>query len=89
MAKINLIVCDIDRDPTTDAKTYRITVEGQTYNADLCTEHAAPLREVMKIAEAAGNTRAATAAARRRGLGTRVKTIEEIEAEKNAKPKKK
>jgi len=84
VAKINLTVCDVDQNPTVEARTYRITVDGKSYSADLCDEHSAPIREVMRIAEAAGSTGRATA---RRGVGdfsAKVKTIEEIEAEKAA-----
>ena len=84
MAKLSLTVCDVDKDPSLDAKTYRITVDGKNYSADLCKEHSAPIREVMQIAEVAANGVARAPARKRAGFGTKVKTIEEIEAEKKA-----
>ena len=87
MAKISMTVCDVDKDPTKDAMTYRVTVDGQSYSADLCEEHAAPVREVMKIAQANGSTGRAAGTRRAASFSAKVKTIEEIEAEKAAAAK--
>lgn len=80
MAIVNLTVCDVDQDPTSKARSYRLIVGGETYRADLCDEHAAPLLDVMAIATTDG--KAAALPRKRRGFAARVKTIEEIEAEK-------
>lgn len=97
MAKIELVVCDVDKDPTRPVKTYRITVDGQSYTTDLCDEHSAPIRELIRIAEGKpeptttreiptrATSRRVSTTRKRGGFAAKVKTIEEIEAEKRGK----
>ncbi|MEU7400096.1 hypothetical protein [Streptomyces sp. NPDC044948] len=48
--KIEIVACDIDKE--TPAKSFAITVDGETHELDLCQTHARPIEEL--IAEAKG-----------------------------------
>ncbi|WP_404386636.1 hypothetical protein LL946_08705 [Knoellia locipacati] len=79
MAKISLTVCDVDQDRSKSARSYHLTVEGRSYSADLCDEHAAPLFRLMSLSIP---PRARKVDGRNRGIATKIRTMDEIEAEK-------
>lgn len=77
--KVSLIVCDVCRDPSKEAASYRVTSNGRAASTDRCAEHGQEFEAVLK--------ERADAPARRRGrpVQSKVTSMEEIEAKKAAK----
>jgi len=91
MAIIEVTVCDVCRNP--DRGTTRFTIkEDDTESAlELCKDHTAPLRELLKRGTATKMTQARVATVRktparrrRTGFDSAVTTMDEIEAAKQA-----
>ncbi|MEV1109922.1 hypothetical protein AB0I95_14865 [Micromonospora sp. NPDC049751] len=82
MAKIEIEVCDTCKDPKRPVTTYVIERDGAKAEAVRCPVHGKVFEQVFTDTEAE-----ATPAQRRRGGGRGVKTLEQIEAEKNRKPR--
>lgn len=83
MTKKVITVCDVCEDPNRSTVAYRITSGDRKASVDLCDEHGKPVESLLMPAVAAVQpTR------RRRSLGARVTTIEEIEKTAKAPARK-
>lgn len=78
--KLSVIVCDVCKDQSRDAKTYQVTSDGRKASTDRCQEHGALFEDVLVGAAETSSAKPRTT--RRRG---RVTTLEEIEASKAGK----
>ncbi|MFD7699165.1 hypothetical protein [Streptomyces caelestis] len=47
--RIEIVACDIDEE--TPAKSYAITIDGETHELDLCRTHARPIEELITAAK--------------------------------------
>lgn len=83
--KLNLVVCDVCKDPTRSVKAWRLSREGESRVKELCEEHEAVLVKLWDgVGEATDLPSTATPRKRAR-RGIRVTTPEEIEASKAGK----
>lgn len=80
MVKINLVVCDVCKDPQRETEPYTVTGKGRRRSMDLCEEHSAPLGELLAATEEPSPPRKRAPAR----LQRRVTTMEEIAARKGA-----
>lgn len=85
MATIEVIVCDVCHDTTRDTEHFTVMSGQDSWDLDLCEEHAVPLRPGL-LKEAASPVSPPPPPSRRRGRPSRfdsaVATIDEIEAHK-------
>jgi hypothetical protein len=86
VAKIELRVCDVAPRPGEPVSEYRVTVDGRTVAIDLCAEHARPLLELLRSARSADPSVPLSATAPALGRRKNVRTLEEIEELKRARP---
>lgn len=94
MAIIEVTVCDVCRNPERKTTQFHIAEDLVGHTLDLCRDHAAPLRDLLKHGTATTPTKgvqsrvAASKAPivrrRRSGFDAAVATMEEIEAGKRA-----
>jgi hypothetical protein len=92
MATIEVTVCDVCRNPERGTTQFTIGEDGTNSALELCRDHAAPLRELLKrgVVTTAGATRTPKVATvrktparrRRTGFDSAVATMDEIEARK-------
>lgn len=91
MAIIEVTVCDVCRNPERRTTRFTVAEEGAISVLELCRDHAAPLREMLKhgtVAPVRGTaTKVATARKtptrrKRAGFDSAVATMDEIEARK-------
>jgi hypothetical protein len=71
-------VCDVCKNKRRKVKIYRVGFDGETVGVELCSEHAAPLEQMLKIGERLNTTTPKV----------KVWSLEDIEAEKRRQKRK-
>jgi len=91
MAIIEVTVCDVCRNPERRTTQFAVAEDGVSSVLELCRDHAAPLREMLKhgtvapvrgTAARVASARKAPARRKRGGFDSAVTTMDEIEARK-------